>query len=63
VCDFAFYKIGLHRIVADYYNENVPSSKIFEKGGFAVEGIFKDHFFYNGKYTDSIRMGLINPKE
>jgi len=45
VCDFAFYKIGLHRIVADYYNENVPSSKIFKKGGFAVEGIFKDHFF------------------
>ena len=62
VCDFAFYKIGLHRIVADYYNENIPSSKIFEKAGFTVEGIFKDHFFYNGKYTDSIRVGLINPK-
>ena len=62
VCDFAFNKIGLHRIVADYYNENIPSSKIFEKAGFTVEGIFKDHFFNNGKYTDSIRVGLISPK-
>ena len=51
VCDFAFNKIGLHRIVADYYKENIPSSKIFEKAGFTVEGIFKDHFVNNGNST------------
>ena len=63
VCNFAFEKIGLHRIVADYYKENIASSKIFKKTGFMVEGLFKEHFYYNGRYTDSIRVGLINQKE
>lgn len=62
LCEFAFNTIGLKRIHADYYRENIPSSKIFSKVGFKVEGVFKSHFFYNGNFTDSIRVGLINNK-
>ena len=59
VVKYAFKSLNLHRIHADYYEPNVPSGKIFEKLGFEIEGIYRDHFFSNDMYIDSIRVGKI----
>ena len=38
---------------------NDASEKVFEKVGFKVEGILREHFYLNGKYLDCYRMGLL----
>jgi RimJ/RimL family protein N-acetyltransferase len=48
--------------MADYYAINTGSSKVFEKAGFSIEGVFKDHFMLDGKYIDSVRIAKINSR-
>lgn len=60
IVQFAFNDLKLHRICADYYSINKASARIFEKVGFNVEGVFKDHFFIKDKFVDSIRVAKIN---
>ena len=60
ISDYGFKELGLHRITADYYKNNIGSAKIFEKAGYKIEGVFCDHFYLNNKYVDSIRIALIN---
>ncbi len=61
IVSFAFDNLKLHRVFADYYSTNLASSKIFEKSGFKIEGIFKEHFLTKEmKYVDSIRIAIIN---
>lgn len=63
VCRYAFDVWGLHRIHADYYAANAASARLFDKAGFRIEGRYRDHFFSDGRYTDSIRVGKLNPAE
>ena len=60
VTDYVFLNLKLHRIHADYYAPNQGSAKMFEKAGFTVEGIYKDHFICEGRYVDSVRVGKVN---
>ncbi len=59
VTDFAFERLGLHRICADYYATNRASARLFAKAGFAVEGVFRDHFHVDGGFVDSVRVGKL----
>ncbi len=59
VINFAFDEIGLRRICADYFENNYPSKRIFEKLGFIVEGIFKEHYYSNCNFINSIRVALM----
>ena len=59
VCDFCFNKLDIHRICADYYSENVASKCVFEKLGFSIEGIFRNHFKYGDRFIDSVRVAKI----
>ena len=38
---------------------NKGSKKAFEKVGFKVEAVLREHFYLNGKYHDSYRLGLL----
>ena len=42
VSDYAFKKLGLHRIQASLFEENVPSKKALEKAGFLYEGMYHE---------------------
>jgi [ribosomal protein S5]-alanine N-acetyltransferase len=60
---YAFDELNLHRIVADYYASNAASARLFDKLGFVVEGIFKEHFaMENGEFMDSIRVAKLSKK-
>lgn len=57
VVDYAFRELKLHRIHADYYAANTASARLFEKCGFKIEGIFRDHFWVGDRFVDSVRIG------
>lgn len=59
--EYVFNDLGLHRIHADYYSVNTASARIFGKGGFQIEGIFKDHFAFGEEFVDSVRVAKISP--
>lgn len=63
VLTYVFDELNLHRLVADYYATNAASARLFEKLGFIIEGVFKEHFVMeDGAYVDSIRVAKVNEK-
>jgi len=61
--DFAFNALNLHKLTAGCYEQNVGSLKAFQKAGFEIEGVRKQHCFSNGNYVDAILLGKINYAE
>lgn len=59
-CDYAFNELKLHKICADYYSVNTASAKMFQKAGFEIEGVFRDHFVLDGEYAGSVRIAKFN---
>lgn len=55
-CRLAFHELDLHRICADYYAVNTASARVFEKTGFTIEGVYRDHFILDGQFIDSVRV-------
>ncbi|OGY52176.1 MAG: hypothetical protein A3J59_03420 [Candidatus Buchananbacteria bacterium RIFCSPHIGHO2_02_FULL_56_16] len=60
ICTYVFEVMGFYKICADYYSINKASAKIFQKLGFSIEGVFKDHFKINDHYVDSVRIAKFN---
>jgi len=50
----------LHKLTAGAYENNIGSIKAFQKVGFGEEGRKKNHYFYQGKYIDSVLLAKIN---
>jgi RimJ/RimL family protein N-acetyltransferase len=59
VIEFAFERLGLHRIEADVDVLNTGSLAILEKLGFEREGLFRDRWCVYGEWQDSVMLGLI----
>ena len=61
--NYVFDILKYHKICADYCSINIASVRMFQKAGFVIEGLFKDHFFLNNRYVDSVRIARFNPKD
>lgn len=59
VCRFGFEKLLLHRIEAGVYENAVGSWKALEKNGFLREGVFRNMVYFDGKYMDVFRYGIL----
>ncbi len=57
--EHAFSKLNLRKLYTGMIKGNEASKKVFEKVGFKVEGVLREHFYLNGKYYDSYRCGLL----
>lgn len=57
--DHAFYRLNLNKVSSGMVKGNEASKKAFEKAGFKVEGVLREHFFLDGQYLDSYRLGLL----
>lgn len=56
---FANENLGVTRITADYFEENLASSRVFAKCGFIYEGLFLRHFKNSdGSYSNSVRVAF-----
>jgi RimJ/RimL family protein N-acetyltransferase len=56
---YAFEAINLHRIEAETTEYNPKSAHLLKKLGFTQEGVLREAKYYNGKYHDIIRFGLL----
>ncbi len=56
VCEIAARQLELRKLTAGSYASNVGSAKAFEKAGFRVEAIRKDHFLLDGRGEDLLLM-------
>lgn len=54
VTEYAMGPMGLHKLVAGYYSDNVASGRAFLKAGFAEEARLRDHWLCEGSWQDEI---------
>lgn len=59
---FAFEQFGLHSILANVNPNNTNSIRLLEKNGFVQEAHFKEDYFFDGRYIDSLIFSLLEPK-
>ena len=59
IADHAFNKLNLHKLYTGMAKVNEASKSAFEKVGFKIEGVLREHLFLNGEYLDCYRMGLL----
>lgn len=57
--NFAFSGLGLHRLEADTDSNNTASLGLLEKLGFQREGFFRERWFVDGIWQDSVMLGLL----
>ncbi len=57
--ELAKKKFKLNKLYAGIASSNLGSGKVLEKNGFIIEGIRKQHLYYNGNFFDQIDYGLI----
>ncbi len=59
--DFAFGRLGLHRLSANYMPINDRSGRLLRSLGFAVEGYARDYLYIAGAWRDHVLTALYNP--
>jgi ribosomal-protein-alanine N-acetyltransferase len=57
--EFAFGRLGLHRICADADPQNAPSVRVLVRLGFVREGLLRQHYFVQGEPQDALVYGLL----
>ncbi len=57
--DYAFNKLGLHKLCCEVLAFNTSVIKLHEKFGFKVEGIFRDQYYREGSFIDIYCLGLL----
>jgi ribosomal-protein-alanine N-acetyltransferase len=62
VIDFCFFeRMNLRKMTLGVVASNFSAVKLYVKLGFLLEGNYKNHSIYNGKYEDVLRMAIFNP--
>ena len=63
VLKYGFETMKLHSVEANVNPANTNSMKLLEKNGFVKEAYFKENYYYNGKFIDSVIYSLITSKK
>lgn len=58
IYDYAFYHLGLNRLYSEVFATNIRNLKAYEKSGYYIEGILKEHVYKNGKFHDVAICGI-----
>jgi ribosomal-protein-alanine N-acetyltransferase len=56
---FAFDTLNLNRVWLHVYEDNVRGIRAYEKVGFKKEGLLRQDHFRDGKYIDTVVMGIV----
>ena len=56
---WAFQELNLNRVFLRVFEDNTRAIRSYEKVGFRVEGRLRQDRFHNGRYFDTIVMGLL----
>ena len=63
IISYCFDTLKLRKITLGVIKDNLAAVKLYESLGFVVEGTYRMHGKYDGKYCDAIRMALFNIKD
>jgi len=55
------WQVGFHRLEATTHPDNYPSAQVLDKVGFKLEGVLRQNWYFQGKFSDSEVWGLLNP--
>jgi RimJ/RimL family protein N-acetyltransferase len=61
ICRFGFIELGLHKITAGVYENNVASEKTLIKSGFLHEATISSHVIFEGQRIGSKLFGIKAP--
>jgi len=61
VLDSGFNTMRLHTVEANVNPNNLTSIKFLEKNNFIREAYFKENYYFNGRFLDSVIYSLLNP--
>ena len=56
IIEIARNQLLLRKIIAGCYMSNVASKRTFERSGFAIDGVYKQHYLLNEKPEDLVMM-------
>ncbi|WP_028649371.1 GNAT family N-acetyltransferase [Nocardiopsis sp. CNT312] len=59
VLEYAFDRVGLHRIWLYVYTFNMRAIAVYRSCGFTVEGRLRDSLFWEGRRHDALLMGVL----
>lgn len=57
--DFAFQRVGMHRVTATYLPTNPASGAVLEANGFQQEGVLRRNLHIDGQWQDHIAMAQV----
>jgi RimJ/RimL family protein N-acetyltransferase len=60
VLGYGFDRLNLHRICLRVYENNPRAQRCYEKAGFRREGAMRESAFSEGRYWDTIFMGILD---
>lgn len=60
--DYAFEKLGIHKLISGCYANNAGSMAAFGKAGYEKEGVLKKKFMCGGEYVDHILFGKMSKR-
>lgn len=58
----AFDTLDLQRLYLEVYSWNADARSLYEKFGFRIEGTYRAHIYWGGKYHDVVTYGLLRPE-
>ena len=61
--DYGFGILNLHRLWAEIYSIDEPKKKFFDTLGFKLEGEFRDTYWYNNKWHNSLFYSRLSTDE
>jgi len=59
ILNHAFNTLALHRVYLHVLENNLPAVSLYRKLGFTQEGIAREHFFWEGRYVDTIQFAML----
>lgn len=62
IVSIGFKIFGFHSIAANVNPENNASIKLLKNAGFVQEAYFKENFYFNGKFLDSMIFCIVDNK-
>ena len=61
ILNYCFNELKIRKITLGVVKDNTSAFNLYQRIGFEIEGIYKNHVFYQGKFCDVARMAFFNP--
>jgi RimJ/RimL family protein N-acetyltransferase len=59
ILSYAFGRMNLHKVALEVHEFNDRAYKCYKKCGFVQEGVIRECLYRDGKYYNSIKMGIL----